>query len=307
MDTQNCLSTSDYIDQFREAFLNHDYSDTRVVAIYNGGSFLSSSEIPPAVRYEILRTVALNENVEMIIFESLPELVTSKALASVRDAVGAKRLQIGIGFESVNDDIRCFCVNKRNSLTDYANAFAAMREYEVEALAYCLMKPLFLDEHTAIEDCVRSVKFAFEHGVKTVSIEPVAVQDNTTVALFHAANLYRSPWVWSLFEVVKRTHFLGDVRVGGFELFPYPKEYVHNCPQCDEECYQALRKYNATGETDHFDPIDCSCKSTWRSDLSNRHRDDLVDRVIHQLGAVAKSQTELSDGGLHTSPRREPA
>ena len=130
--------------------------------------------------------VASNENVAMIIFESLPELITHKSLASVREAVGNKRLQIGVGFESVNDDIRCFCANKRNTLADYINAFAVMREFEVEALAYCLMKPVFLDEQTAIDDCVRSVKFAFEHGVKAVSIEPVSVQDNTTVAFLNA-------------------------------------------------------------------------------------------------------------------------
>lgn len=150
MDTQDCLSAADYIDEFREAFLGYDYCDTKVVAIYNGGSLLSSSEIPPAARYEILRTVASNENVAMIIFESLPELVTPKSLASVREAVGNKRLQIGVGFESVNDDIRCFCVNKRNTLADYINAFAVMREFDVEAIAYCLMKPVFLDEQTVL-------------------------------------------------------------------------------------------------------------------------------------------------------------
>ncbi|MGI9317621.1 MAG: radical SAM protein [bacterium] len=283
MDTKNCVSSADYIDEFRKTFVSYDYDDTKVVAIYNGGSLLSSSEIPSAVRQEILRTVASNENVEMIIFESLPELVTRKSLSAVRGAVGDKRLQIGVGFESVNDDIRLYCVNKRNTLQDYINAFSVMREFEVESLAYCLMKPVFLDEQTAIEDCVRSVKFAFEQGVKTVSIEPVSVQDNTTVALLNEAGLYRSPWVWSLFEVIRQTHSFGDVRAGGFELYPRPREYVHNCPDCDEECYQALREYNATGRTSHFDQIDCHCKAEWQRDLKDRHQDDLVDRILSQL------------------------
>ena len=76
MDTQDRLTVADYIDQFREAFLSYDYRDTKVVAIYNGGSLLSSSEIPPEARDEILRTVASNENVEVIIIESLAELIT---------------------------------------------------------------------------------------------------------------------------------------------------------------------------------------------------------------------------------------
>ena len=48
MDTQDYLSVAHYIDGFREAFFGYDYCDTKVVAIYNGGSLLSSSEIPPA-------------------------------------------------------------------------------------------------------------------------------------------------------------------------------------------------------------------------------------------------------------------
>jgi radical SAM enzyme (TIGR01210 family) len=298
MDTQDRLTVADYIDQFREAFLSYDYRDTKVVAIYNGGSLLSSSEIPPEVRDEILRTVASNENVEVIIFESLAELITPKSLASVREAIGTKRLQIGVGFESVNDDIRYYCVNKRNTLADYVNAFSVMREFEVEALAYCLMKPPFLDEQTAIDDCVKSVKFAFEHGVKTVSIEPVSVQDNTTIALLNEAGLYRSPWIWSLFEVVRQTHFLGDVRVGGFELFPRPRQFVHNCPNCDEKCYQALREYNATGKTHHFGRIDCRCKSKWRLELEDFHQDELVVRVVNQLNYAAERQRQYYDTGV---------
>ncbi len=298
MDTQDRLTVAEYIDQFREAFLSYDYRDTKVVAIYNGGSLLSSSEIAPEVRDEILRTVASNENVELIIFESLAELITPKSLASVREAIGTKRLQIGVGFESVNDDIRCYCVNKRNTLADYVNAFAVMREFEVEALAYCLMKPPFVDEQAAIDDCVKSVKFAFDHGVKAVSIEPVSVQDNTTIALLNEAGLYRSPWIWSLFEVVRQTHFLGDVRAGGFELFPRPREYVHNCPNCDEKCYQALREYNATGNTSQFGEIDCRCKSKWRRELEDCHQDELVVRVVNQLHYAAERQRQYHDTGV---------
>jgi radical SAM enzyme (TIGR01210 family) len=295
MDTQNCVSTADYIEEFRETFSSYDYSDTKVVAIYNGGSLLSSSEIPSVVRHEILRTVASNESVEMIIFESLPELVTRKSMDSVREAVGNKRLQIGVGFESVNDDIRLFCVNKRNTLEDYINAFAVMQEFEVEALAYCLMKPVFLDEQTAIDDCVRSIEFALERGVKSVSIEPVSVQDNTTVALLNQAGLYRSPWTWSLFEVIRQTHSLGDVRAGGFELYPRPREYVHNCPICDEKCYQALREYNATGKIHYFNEIDCECKSKWRSELDDRYQDELVDRVLNQLHSATGTPGQPHD------------
>ena len=142
---------------------------------------------------------------------------------------------------------------------------------------------------------MKSVKFAFEHGVKAVSIEPVSVQDNTTIALLNEAGLYRSPWVWSLFEVIRQTHFLGDVRAGGFELFPRPREFVHNCPSCDEKCYQALREYNATGNTNHFGKIDCRCKSKWRRELGDFHKGELVARVVNQLRYAAEWQRQSYD------------
>jgi len=283
MDINKTISDHILIKEFKQSFNQYDYEKCRVVALYNGGSFLSSSELKPSVRDEILATVAAEPNVELIIIESLAELVTKNTLASVRRAVGDKRLQIGVGFESRNDDVRSLCINKRNSLQEYISAFNNMAEYDVESLVYCLMKPLFLDESSAIRDTIDTINFAFGHGVLAASIEPVSVQDNTLVELFHRQNLYRTPWTWSLMEVIKKTSSLGDVRAGGFEIYPRPKETVHNCPKCDEECYHALEQYNATGKAVLFDALHCECKTLWYRALESNHEGPLVDTAHVQL------------------------
>ncbi len=288
MDVNGTFTDEQILSEFREAFHRYDYSDTKVVAIYNGGSLLSSSEINPGVRDEIIRTVASEPNVELIIFESLAELATPGRLSAVRKAAADKRLQIGVGFESIDDDIRYLCVNKRNSLQDYRTAFSNMRAHDIEPLAYCLMKPIFLNEREAIEDTIRTVHFALENDVSAVSVEPISVQDDTLVDLLHSAGLYRTPWTWSLLEVIRQTHGWGEVRAGGFELFPRPREYVHNCKHCDEQCYDALRHYNATCTVEHFDSLHCSCQNEWEHDVNQPESDNFIDRVLSHLKIVSE-------------------
>ena len=286
MDVDGTFSDKQIVEEFRKAFQSYDYSDTKVVAIYNGGSLMSSTEIHPDARDEIIAIVAAEPGVEMIIFESLAELATPQRLKSVRKAAGDKRLQIGVGFESMDDDIRYLCVNKRNSLEDYRKAFANMRTHDIEPLAYCLMKPIFLSESTALEDTVRTVQFALENGVSAVSVEPISVQDNTLVDLLHSAGLYRTPWTWSLIEVIRQTHGWGEVRAGGFELFPRPREYVHNCKYCDQKCYAALHRYNETCTVEHFDSLSCDCQKEWKRDLNQAENGGLIDRVLSDLAHV---------------------
>lgn len=235
---------------------------------------------------EIMNIIGAEPQIEMVIFESRPEFITYEALALIREQLGDKRVQIGIGFETVYDEIRELSINKGAMLSDYDKAFEMMNRYDIEILTYILMKPAFVSERMAVDDTIKSIEYAFSAGVTSVSIEPVSVQDDTVIDLLHRAGIYRTPWIWSLFEVLKAVHRFGDVRAGGFEFFPTPREFVHNCPKCDDVCYNALREYNETYSVDAFEAIDCACHIEWKKELESPDSRDYYGRICEDAAAA---------------------
>lgn len=281
----NRVSAASYVTQFRNEFEKYDYGEFPVVAVYNAGSFMGN-EIPIEAQMEIMKLIGAEPQIEMVIFESRPELITDEALALIREQLGDKRVQIGIGFETVYDEIRELSINKGAMLSDYDKAFEMMNRYDIEILTYILMKPAFVSERTAIDDTIKSIEYAFSAGVTSVSIEPVSVQDDTVIDLLYRAGVYRTPWIWSLFEVLKSAHRWGDVRAGGFEFFPTPREFVHNCPNCNNVCYNALREYNETYTVDAFEAIACDCQIEWKKELESLDSRDYYGRICEDAAAA---------------------
>ena len=279
------VSAASFITQFRNEFEKYDYGEFPVVAIYNAGSFLGD-EIPIEAQVEILDLIGAEPKIEMVIFESRPELITDEALTLIREKLVDRRVQIGIGFETVDDEIRELSINKGATLSDYDRAFERMKRYDIEILTYILMKPAFISERTAIDDTIRSIEYALNAGITSVSIEPISIQDDTVIDLLHREGVYRTPWIWSFFEVLKATHHLGEVRAGGFEFFPTPREFVHNCPKCDDVCYNALREYNETYSVNHFETIECDCDIEWKKELESLDSRDYYGCICEDAAAV---------------------
>lgn len=291
------IKAEDYIHQFNKIISQFDFKDIPMLCIYNAGSFFNNREMPQEARNHIYKTLHPIKDIKHIIFESRPEYISEQEMKHLRDSLPDKALEIGIGLESSNEYIRQVCLNKGCDLSKVLQALEIIKINKIKVLAYVLLKPPFLDENPAIEDAISSIDWAFKNGADVVSLEPVSVQNFTLTQLLYNMQLFRPPWIWSVFEVLKNTGNKGFLRIGGFEFFPPPSICTHNCPSCNEVCVNAIEEYNASNDLTvilNAQKMECkTCKKTWEVSLKSASsaktnverfletfRVDLIDRYM---------------------------
>lgn len=279
------ISANDYVEQFMGEYNKYgDFSEFPTICIYNEGNFFNPQELPEPARDAILRVIGDNPNIESVIIESLPETIKARHLEVTKSFLGDKEVEIAIGLESVNPEIRTLCVNKSYDLPTFVKTVNLIRKY-FDVLAYVLLKPSFLEEREAIEDAVATTQYAFNHGVKVVSLEPVGSSKHNMAGVLETNGLRRVPWLWSVVEVLRRVRHLGEVRVGGLQFAPRYRHVAYNCQRCSEAFYQAIERYNCTLDFSIFEELDCSCKSEWAAEL-DKPLAGLPDRISRALEAL---------------------
>jgi len=234
------------------------YGGEPIVKIYTSGSFLDPEEIPPDFAREVLSSFA--STASRVLVESRPEYIADDAL----DMLSAfrEKVWVAIGLESASDEVLQKCVNKGFTVDVYVEAARKLRSAGIPLKTYVLLKPPFLSEWMAVEDAVRTVEFAVEHSAE-VSINPVNVQSGTLVEHLWRRGLYRPPWLWSVVEVLLRTH--GKGRVVSYPTGGGKRRGAHNCGRCDGEVLRAIREYSLKGEADVFASLNCGCRERWRA------------------------------------------
>ena len=121
----------------------------KIVKLFTSGSFLDQEEVPIDARDAILSALSATPKV---IVESRPEFVTSEIL---NDVVRCNRhVEVAIGLETSNDDIRDSCINKGFTFRDFVRASKVAHAKGLTVKAYLLLKPPFLTELEALEDAI---------------------------------------------------------------------------------------------------------------------------------------------------------
>lgn len=268
-----------YIDQFLREFKAFDYSHFPMLCVYNSGSFLNECEVNPKARREILKIIATEKNIKVVILETRPEFITRELVNEIEKILSDKVVEIGVGLETKNDEIREYCVNKGFNTEQYLEKTKLIVDSKLHLLAYVLIKPPFLTEKEAIQDAIETARFAFQHGADVVSFEPVSIQDFTLVHYLHEGGVFDPPWLWSAIEVARATASFGFVRIGGFEFMPIPKIFTHSCPNCNAKVVSAIDRFNSTSDLSSFDGLDCECKTRWRQELEQTQPLPLHERI----------------------------
>src|SRR3990172_3179633 len=198
---RNPPSHDDLMKQFEHALSSCRDKDF-IVKIFTSGSFLDDGEIPTATRIEMLSRLGADARVKKVIAETRPEYVTQEKVSECTAALG-KRFEVAIGLETSNDMIRKDIINKGFSFADFVNASEIAEQENVTVKAYLLLKPPFLSESVAINDIINSITDAAKLA-GTISVNLCNVQKGTLVDEMFERGDYRSPWLWSAVEVLKR-------------------------------------------------------------------------------------------------------
>jgi len=274
--------TSDQIvAQFKFALSDLDTKKAPLsIKIYTSGSFLDAEEIPVDARLEILGIIAEDERIREVVLESRPEYVNNSTLADVRDLLGDRIIEIGMGLESVSDTVRLLCINKNFNLQMFKDALKTAKNYNIGMRAYVLLKPPLLTERDALLDAITTVKEARSLGVTTISLNPVNVQKDTLVERLWTRGSYRPPWLWSVLEVLREASSISD---GWMKIVCDPvaggkRRGAHNCGNCDTGIVEAIRRFSLSQDPRNLEGLTCDCARQWEHVLT--HEDFAL--VVHR-------------------------
>jgi len=236
-------------------------SGQQFIKIFTSGSFLDDEEINPKLRSEIIEKIS--KKAKKLSFESRPEFVTKEKITELKNKFPENIFEVGIGLETANDYIRDRAINKGFSFSDFENAATLMRKNSWELKTYVLVKPPFLTEKQAIDDCIHTID-KIKNLTDTVSLNPTNVQSNTTVEYLWKRGQYRPPWLWSLIEILKNSKkTLGKVRIKCDVVGGGGMRGAHNCRSCDKGFLRAIEEFSLEQDSKIFDNLNCECHDKW--------------------------------------------
>ena len=267
--------------------------DIEWLRINQEGNYINPKEMNVSSQIKILRLATHIKGIRKITIESRPQYITKDIVELLAEAIrdSGVELEIGMGVEAENDIVRNVCINKQENKDDFVRAVDLLRKYKISALAYIIVKPPFLTEKEAIDEAVKTVYFARDCGFSRISLEPMAIHPYTLVDALSQTDDYKTPWLWSVVEIVKQcsdvSYMLG---VGGVGYYPIPDSYSHNyCTdelKCNEQILSLIPIYNKTRDVTVFDNVSCECKEKWISICKEELHISLKDRIAIQMGHV---------------------
>jgi len=249
----NAVTEDDLNKQISEALSR--YKGEKFVKIYTSGSFLDENEIPIPIRERILKEFS---GCERILFESRPEFVSEKVIATL-----PKTTTIALGLESSDPDILRTSIEKGFTPEDSRAAGKIIKNAGLSVRSYLILKPPFLSESAAIEDTVRSALFADEFSDE-ISINPLNVQRGTYAERLWRAGELRPPWIWSLIEVMISLSGKVNARLMSSPSGGGTMRGVHNCGKCDEALLKAIESFSFSNDVKDLD-VKCDCIKNWKT------------------------------------------
>jgi radical SAM enzyme (TIGR01210 family) len=251
------ITPKNIIDQFEFALTKkldeiNNSMDNYVIKLFNSGSFLDDNEIPNEARKHIFNKIAEIPKITEIVIESRVEYINEEKVKEINDLSNGKYLEIAIGLESTDDHIRNNYVNKGLEFKAFLNAIKLLKKYNLGIRVYLLLKPPFLNEQAAIDDCVKSIEDLINLNVNTISINPVNIQKDSYVEYLWRQNRYRPPWYYSLFKVLRKI-LKNYTNIEFLRLISDPsgagtKRGIHNClkGECNALMQETLKNFVLT-------------------------------------------------------------
>ncbi len=255
-DCLSSITSQDLADQFATAMNRHEGQG--YMKIYTSGSFLDPGEIPLDAREGILGMAGAKAS--QVLVESRPEFVTADSLKKATGLV--ERLEVAIGLESADDNVRARCINKGFAFDDYLKACGLLKEHQASIRTYLLLKPPYMTEGGAMEDVLRSIEKLASLG-QVISVNPVNVQRRTVVENLWKRGQYRAPWLWSLVEVLRKAKIPRETRLVSGPSGGGTRRGVHNCGKCDKPILDAVQRFSLDQDAKVFDALDCGCREEW--------------------------------------------
>ena len=312
IDREALITTEEYVQQWdsvlngsavKEKNKKFNINEFPVVCVYNLGSLLNENEISAEAVNYIFNSLNIHKGIKKIIIESRTEYINEKSIKNIRNVYHDGIVEIGIGIESTNKNIRELCHHKGfEDLEIVKEAIEVMHKYNCKALAYINFKPIFLTESEAIEDAIKTAIDCLDMGFDAISIEPTSLQNYSLANYLYQLGNYRVPWLWSARDVITGIYDRNkgkklDIRLGGYfdeevlsgsqgigyelknEIFPNMTSL--NCDECSSQFIKCIKKYNMTDDIKELYKVkNCTkCYKLWEDVKKIKDSRNIINRI----------------------------
>ena len=231
------------------------YNGEPFVKIYTSGSFLDINEIPLSVRERLFEEFS---GCERILIESRPEFIDENVIKTL-----PRSITLALGLESSDPEVLRRSIKKGFTPKDSRRVGMMLHEAGLTVRTYLLLKPLYMTESQAIEDTVRSAIYADPYSDE-ISINPLNIQRRTQTERLWKRGEFRSPWIWSLVEVMRRLSGNVSSRLMSSPSGGGTNRGVHNCGECDRRVLDAMEKFSLSQDIRDLD-VTCTCVEDWKN------------------------------------------
>lgn len=252
---------------YAEAKTGKEESQTDVLIIFMGGSFINEEELPTKAG-DIIVDFFIKSDYKKLVIESRAEYVITrqKRLQQIVGSVGKKKVEVAIGLESSDDKIRNKYVKKALTRREYLEAVRIIKEIGAIVNTYVLIGSPFISRQEIVKTAINSVLFAWQAGSDVVSLETYCVQAGTAWANLFDDGKLKIPTLWDIIEVVKTIDKVSSAwYLGKFSDRPEPIKVPENCSQCNAEVINLLTAVRKNHDVETFKSLpNCKCKPTNR-------------------------------------------
>jgi hypothetical protein len=184
----------------------HRGESAPTIKLYNSGNFFDPKAIPPR---DLPRIAELLDARERLIVECHPKLVDQRCLTFQKQLL--PRLEVALGLETVDPEVLPR-LNKGMTLDDFAHASSFLREHDVDVRAFVLLRTPWQSAARGIEWALRSLQWAFDHGVQCCAVVPTR-GGNGAMERLEEAGVFAPPDLGALELVLREGLALGQGRV----------------------------------------------------------------------------------------------
>jgi archaeosine synthase beta-subunit len=212
------------------------------VKLYNSGNFFDAKAISKADWPAIVERV---RGFKSVIVENHPKLCGDGCF-EFRDMLAARgvELEIALGLETVHPEVLPQ-LNKQMTVDDFSRAAERLVAAGIRLRTFILLRPPFLSEEEGIEWAMKSIEFAFEHGVSCCSVVPTRV-GNGIMEQLESNGQFASPKLSSMEDVQER-----GIQFGAGRVFvdTWDAQQFASCPDCAERRIQRIAEMNLIQQT----------------------------------------------------------
>lgn len=291
-DTRDDIEGPELLAQWEKALDRDDLDAIGMLKVYTSGSLLEDREIALEAQERVLAD-AHRLGMHLIV-ESRTEQLTPEKLAWATSHNPS--FTVAIGLEAHDDEVLRFHVNKGFSVAGWERAVSNLRDAGLGVKTYLILKPPFMSEGDALEHAVAWVASVADASDE-ISVNPMNIQKGTVIDRLYRAREYRPPWLWTLVDLIRRSHAVLNPEGGEARsrLIVHPtaggkRRGSHNCGACDGDVVAAIEHYAVEQDVSVFDGLDCACRARWKAEVS----EDLTSVI--PLGVGVDRRAPLLDG-----------